>query len=69
MGATSTCDKSSVKIPLLKHYHTQIISLNYQKLFFTVHIQGNHWIVARVDFDMKTISIGRLVLHKIKHDN
>ncbi|KAG0694658.1 hypothetical protein DFH29DRAFT_755847, partial [Suillus ampliporus] len=67
MGATSTHDKSSVKIPLLKRYHTQIVSLNYQKLFFPVHVQGNHWIAAGVDFDTKTISIGDSLKGKIPY--
>ncbi|KAH7904197.1 hypothetical protein BJ138DRAFT_1107029, partial [Hygrophoropsis aurantiaca] len=44
--------------PLLYRYEVQIISLGIRKLYFPLHVNGNHWIAIGIDFQEKAVSYG-----------
>jgi len=52
---------------LLSQYVTQIKTFDICMLYFLVHVHGNHWITAGIDFDKKEIVVGtRLEILQVK---
>ncbi|KAJ7433925.1 hypothetical protein B0H11DRAFT_1758325 [Mycena galericulata] len=50
--------------PLLARYEAHIKKYGFKRLYFPNHINKNHWIAGRIDFDRKLIGTGQLIFQR-----